>query len=69
MATGALASVPDCEHIGGTIMERNVGEFAHANLQSAIAPGDRLSAMQERVTELRTENPAIFVPLADLFEA
>jgi Uma2 family endonuclease len=165
MATGALASVneylstsydPDCEYIDGVILERNVGEFDHANLQLAIAsylytrrkklgitvvpeqrvqvsptrffvpdvcvtlaepeqiftkppficieilsPEDRLSAMQERVTdylnmgvpyvwildpktrlayrwtaegmhqvpELRTENPAILVPLAELFEA
>jgi Uma2 family endonuclease len=165
MAIGTLASVseylstsyhPDCEYIDGVILERNVGEYDHANLQSALiaylyprrqelgisavieqrvqvsptrfrvpdvcvtlaepeqiftkppficieslSPEDRLSAMQERVTdylkmgvpyvwildpkarlayrcttegmhhvsELRTENPAIVVPLTDLFEA
>ena len=46
MATGTLASVneylstsyrPDREYIDGVILERNVGEFDHANLQMAIA--------------------------------
>jgi Uma2 family endonuclease len=165
MATGTLASVneylstsyrPDREYLDGVILERNMGEFDHSNLQIAIAsylytrrkelgitvvpeqrvqvsptrfrvpdvcvtlaepeqiftkppficieilsPEDRLSAMQERVSdylkmgvpyvwildpktrlayrctaegmhhvsELRTENPTIVLPLADLFEA
>src|SRR3954453_14231721 len=165
MATGTMASVneylsasyrPDREYLDGVILERNVGEYDHANLQSALiaylyprrkelgiaavieqrvqvsptrfrvpdvcvtppapeqiftkppficieilSPEDRLSAMQERVsdylkmgvpyvwildpktrlayrctaegmhhvTELRTENPAIVLPLADVFEA
>ena len=46
ISTGALASVneylstscrPDCEYIDGVILERNVGEYDHANLQIAIA--------------------------------
>jgi Uma2 family endonuclease len=45
MAIGALASVneylstsyrPDCEYIDGVILERNVGEYDHGRLQTAI---------------------------------
>jgi Uma2 family endonuclease len=165
MATGSLVSVreylstsyrPDCDYIDGVVLERNVGEKSHSQLQSAIwlyyhlrreqwrlwgfvelrvqvsatrfrvpdvcltlgnppgqilttppficieilSPEDRLSEMRERVedylafgvpyvwildpatrhawrctaggmhdvTELRTENPEMLVPVCDLFE-
>ena len=46
MATGTLISVseylntsyrPDCDYVDGRVLERNLGEFDHATLQTAIA--------------------------------
>src|SRR3954454_8058992 len=46
MDTGALVSIneylstsyrPDCDYVDGVIVERNVGEFDHSRLQTAIA--------------------------------
>ena len=46
MPTGTLISVeeylatsyrPDCDYVDGRIEERNLGEFAHSSLQTAIA--------------------------------
>jgi hypothetical protein len=65
MATGALASVneylstsydPDCEYIDGVILE------------TLLAYRWTAEGMHQ-VPELRTENPTIVVPLAELFEA
>ena len=45
MATGSLVSVreylstsyrPDCDYIDGVVLERNVGEKSHSQLQSAV---------------------------------
>jgi len=46
METGALVSIgeylstdysPDCDYVDGVIEERNLGEFDHAHLQTAVA--------------------------------
>jgi hypothetical protein len=46
MATGTLISVseylstsyrPDCDYVDGRVLERNLGEFDHATLQTAVA--------------------------------
>jgi Uma2 family endonuclease len=46
MATGSLVSIeeylhttyrPDCDYVDGVVLERNLGEYDHAKLQTAIA--------------------------------
>jgi Uma2 family endonuclease len=38
---------PDCEYLEGTILERNVGEYEHARLQTLL--GSRLVGMEKQL--------------------
>src|ERR1051326_7389387 len=46
---------PDCDYVDGELVERNVGEFDHANLQSAI-----VSYLRQRYRRLG------FLPVVEL---
>ena len=74
---------PDCDYVDGLVMERNLGEWDHANLQGAfvaflwtrriVDPRTRkgYNCTPEAATEtavFRTENPDLVVPLDAVFE-
>jgi len=73
---------PDCEYLEGQLLERNVGEWEHGRLQALLSrhlntkkrrllknrSGRKTARYDEEVKDgvLRTQNPDIYVPLAEL---
>jgi Uma2 family endonuclease len=60
---------PDCDYVDGVLEERNLGEFDHSNLQTALAVYMRVRAKRWNVrvcTELRVRVSATRVRVPDI---
>lgn len=60
---------PDCEYVDGVLEERNLGEFSHSDLQTALAAYLRIRARRWNVrvcTELRVRVSATRVRIPDI---